>query len=94
MTFAAYRRGGLDELESLCAKWPLVWRKPGVGGPLLRTSIAHESMSLGFMQRGRRDFCAVFISVLSMVRLVYGFCDGIVPEDVVSYWGISEYVLL
>lgn len=94
MTFAACRCGGLGELEGLCAKRPLVWRKPGVGRPLLRASIAYESMSLGFMRRGRRDFCAVFISVLSMVRLVYGSCDGIGPEDVVSYWGISEYVLL
>ncbi len=64
---------------------PLVWRKPEVGGSLLRTRIAYESMSLGFMQCGHRDLCGMFISVLNMGRLVYGSCDGIVPEDVVSY---------
>ena len=56
--------------------------------------MTYESASLGFIQCGHRDLCGVFISVLKMVRLACGSCGDIVPEGVVLYWGISEYVLL
>lgn len=94
MTFTAHRRDGPGKLEESYAKRPSVWRKPEVGGRCCEPRMTYESASLGFIQCGHRDLCGVFISVLNMVRLACDSCGDIVPEGVVLYWGISEYVLL